>query len=168
MKVILFLSGLCIAVCILAGCVDTLDHGLALPTVTPVPTAVPEAPPPPVTVTIVPTVTTYRTPPPLSTIPPLYAISIQVQKNPIATDPWISVHYEGSGGRVLPSQIEAVVIRSDETIEQKSAVNPARGTRILLNGTVGTDRVMVTVTYLDGSVFTVKDEVLPSKPTVLL
>jgi hypothetical protein len=162
MKILLSLFGLFTLVCIIAGCVNTFEHSLSLPTVAPGQTTVPEPlpPPPPPTeiATSVPTIPAESHPPSISTAPPIYAISIQVQKNTVAIDPWISALYEGSSGLVLPSRIDLAVIRSDGTTERESAFNPARGTRILLNGTTGTDRVIVTVTYLDGSVYTVKDE----------
>jgi hypothetical protein len=57
--------------------------------------------------------------------------------------------------------MEATVIRSDGIIEQKSAFKPAKGTQILFNGTTRTDRVIVNVSYVDGSTYTVSDVQLP-------
>lgn len=155
---------LCAAAVLFAGCVNPGEPALVLPTITAEPSP---SPVPPVTAvqltTLVPTTSAPGTipdlnPRPTSIVPPLYQISIKVQKNPVPTNPWISVVYEGSPGRVLPALVEATLIRSDGIIEQKSVQYPPRGTQILFNGTPAADRVIVNVTYLDGSIFTVKDE----------
>ena len=156
MKPVLPLLFLCCAIVLSAGCVNPYEPALVLPTIPPVPTTPPVPPP-----MQVQTTTPAPDFPPAGGVPPLYRVSIQIQKNPITTKPWISVVYEGSIGRVLPAMVEATVIRSDGITEQKSARTPPRGTQLLFNGTTGADRVIVNVTYVDGSIFTVKDEVLP-------
>jgi hypothetical protein len=144
MKRILSLIGVCIIILLVAGCMSP-------------------APPsgsttgPTVPLTLAP----YLNPQPTSVVPPSYSVSIQIQKNTIPTNPWISVVYEGEAGLVLPSEVEAKVIRSDGTIEQESARNPPKGTQLLFNGTTRTDRVIVNVTYIDGSAYTVRDELVP-------
>lgn len=158
MKPVLPLLCLCCAIVLSAGCVNPYEPALVLPTITPVPTTTP----------VPPTMQVHMTTPapdffPTGVVPPLYTVSIQIQKNPITTNPWISVVYEGNMGRVLPAMVEATVIRSDGIIEQKSARSPPRGTQLLFNGTTRADRVIVNVTYMDGSVFTVRDEVLPMR-----
>jgi hypothetical protein len=156
MKIILPLLCLCFAVSLLAGCINPFEPALVLPTMTPVPTTTPV----PAT-TPLPTTTPDLNPRPTSVIPSLYTVSIQIQKNPVATNPWISVVYEGSVGRALPSRVDTTVIRPDGITEQKSARNPPRGTQIIINGTPYADRVIVNVTYMDGSSFTVRDELIP-------
>ncbi len=156
---------LCAAAVLITGCVNPGEPALVLPTMTaePSPSPVPPTTPVPATTPVSPITSALGTipdlnPRPTSIVPPLYHISIKIQKNPVPTNPWISVVYEGSPGRVLPSLVEATLIRSDGIIEQKSVHYPPRGTQILFNGTPAADRVIVNVTYLDGSIFTVKDE----------
>ncbi len=144
MKPIFTLFCACIAALILAGCVNTLPP--------PEPTTGP---------TVLPTITADLNPRPTSIVPPIYHVSIQIQKNTISTDPWISVVYEGGTGIVLPSLVEATVIRSDGITEQESARNPPKGTQLLFDGTTRPDRVIVNVTYIDGSFYTVRDELVP-------
>jgi len=140
MKMILSLIGVCIVIFLVAGCMS---------------------PAPPSGSTTGPTMPPYLKPQPTSVVPPSYSVSIQIQKNTIPTNPWISVVYEGQTGIVLPSVVEAKVIRSDGIIEQESARNPPKGTQLLFNGTKTTDRVIVNVTYIDGSAYTVRDELVP-------
>ena len=146
-----------------AGCVNPFEPALILPTTTSEPATAPVP-----AVTPPGTIPAGEAPPdlnpgPTSIIPPLYGISIQVQKNPVPTNPWISVVYEGSPGQVLPALVEAMVVRSDGVTERKSARNPPRGTQLLFNGTTAADRVIVNVTYQDGSVFTIQDALVPMR-----
>jgi hypothetical protein len=146
MRIILALLVSCIAIMMIAGCTSPVAPPPGTPTtgVTPVPTPKPDL-----------------EPQPTSVVPPIYGVSIQVQKNPISTNPWISVVFEGGSGLGYATLMEATVIRSDGIIEQKSAFKPAKGTQILFNGTTKTDRVIVNVSYVDGSTYTVRDVQVP-------
>jgi|GEM_PF-525420 hypothetical protein len=135
---------LCIAALIIDGCVNPLP----LPEPTPGPTVLPKTTP-------------DLNPLPTSVVPPIYHVSIQIQKNTVSTDPWISVVYEGGAGLVLPSLVEATVIRSDGITEQESAREPPKRTEFFFDGTTRPDRVIVNVTYIDGSFYTVRDELVP-------
>jgi hypothetical protein len=144
MKPVFLLMCICSAALIAAGCVNPLTP--------PEPTLGP---------TVLPTITPDLNPRPASVVPPSYHVSIQIQKNTISTDPWISVVYEGGAGLVLPSLVEATVIRSDGIVKQESARNPPKGTQLLFDGTTRPDRVIVNVTYIDGTFYTVRDELVP-------
>ncbi len=145
MKAIIALLVSCIAILVVAGCTSPVS-----PPVTPTTGATP-----------VPTATPDLEPQPTSVVPPIYTVSIQVQKNVVSTDPWISVVFEGGSGLGYATLMEATVIRSDGNIEQKSAFKPAKGTQLLFNGTTKTDRVIVNVSYVDGSTYTVTDIQVP-------
>jgi hypothetical protein len=145
MRVIIALFVSCIAIMMIAGCTS-----LAPPPATPTTEATP-----------VPTGTPDLEPRPTSVVPPIYGVSIQIQKNTISVNPWISVVFEGGSGLGYATLMEATVIRSDGIIEQKSAFRPAKGTQILFDGTTKTDRVIVNVSYVDGSTYTVTDVQVP-------
>jgi hypothetical protein len=145
MKVILALLVSCIAIMMIAGCTSPVS-----PPVTPTTEATP-----------VPTPTPDLEPQPTSVVPPIYTVSIQVQKNPISTNPWISVVFEGGSGLGYAKLMDVTVIRSDGLEEEKSAINPSKGTQILFDGTTKTDRVIVNVSYVDGSIYTVTDVQVP-------
>jgi PBP1b-binding outer membrane lipoprotein LpoB len=146
MKALFALFALGIAILLIAGCTAPASPPPIVPTTEPttVPTAVPDL-----------------QPQPTSIVPPVYTVSIQVQKNVVSTNPWISVTFEGGSGLGYATLMEAMVIRSDGVIEEKSAYRPAKGTQILFSGTTRTDRVIVNVSYVDGSSYTVTDVLVP-------
>ncbi len=146
MKALLALLISCIAVLVLAGCTSPVSPPTGTPTTG---------------ITAAPTATPDLEPQPTSVVPPIYTVSIQVQKNVVSTDPWISVVFEGGSGLGYATLMEATVIRSDGEIEQKSAFKPAKGTQLLFNGTTKTDRVIVNISYVDGSTYTVTDLQVP-------
>jgi PBP1b-binding outer membrane lipoprotein LpoB len=143
MKTIAMLLVICATALFLAGCT------------TPVPPA------PATTVPTVPPSSPDLVPLPTSVVPPFYAVSVQVLKNTISTNPYISVTFEGGQGLGFATLMEGTVIRSDGLIEMKSAQNPGIGTQLLFNGTTRTDRVIVNVTYVNGQTYTVKDDLVP-------
>jgi hypothetical protein len=144
MKAIVALLVICVVAICMAGCTT---------------------PAPPVPGTTVPTTLTSSipdlVPQPTSVVPPYYTVSVQVQKNTISTNPYISVTFNGGQGLGFATLMEATVILSDGIIESKSAKNPAIGTELLFNGTTRTDRVIVNVSYIDGNTYTVKDVPVP-------
>jgi hypothetical protein len=148
MKAFLPLLLLGIALILVAGCTNPIVTPLETPTVTPAPT---EVPPP----------TPDLKPQPTDTVPPNQQVAIQITKNTVAIDPWVSVLFAGGAGQSYVSVVTATIIRSDRTTETKSAMYPGIGTNILFDGTTRTDRVIVNVTYTDGNTYTVKDELVP-------
>lgn len=99
-------------------------------------------------------------PQPTDVVPPIQQVAIQVTKNTVATDPWVSVLFAGGSGQSYVTEMNTTIIRFDGIIETKSASFPAINTNIFLNGTTRTDRVIVNVSYTDGNTFTVKDELV--------
>ena len=103
-------------------------------------------------------------PEPTDVMPPTYAVTVQVVKNTIATDPSITVTYEGGQGLAFTQSMTAEVIRSDGTVEQQTVESPQMGSEILLAGTTGTDRVIVFVTIANGVTYRVFDRDMPFQP----
>ncbi len=130
-----------------------LVAGCTSPVVPPVDTP----PPTPPEVTLPPP-TSNRVPQPTDVVPPNQQVAIQVTKNTVAIDPWVSVLFTGGAGQSSVTVMTATIIRSDGLTETGSAPNPAIGTNIMLSGTTRTDRVIVNVSYTDGHTYTVKDE----------
>lgn len=143
MKAIIAILVLCATALLLAGCTTPVPP----PPATTVPAATPSIP--------------DLVPQPTSVVPPYYSVSVQVIKNTISTDPWISVTFEGGQGLGFATVMEATVVRSDGLIETKSVGNPAIGTKLLFNGTTRTDRAIVNVTFVNGQSYTVKDDLVP-------
>ena len=150
MKAFLPLLLLGIALILVAGCSSPIVTPPATPTPSPTPTAVPTPLPIP-----------DLQPKPTDVVPPFQQVAIQVTKNTVATDPWVSVLFAGGSGQSYVSVMTATIIRFDGTTETMSAPYPGIGTNILLSGTTQTDRVIVNVTYTDGNTYTVKDELVP-------
>jgi len=103
-------------------------------------------------------------PEPTDVMPPTYAVTVQVVKNTIATDPSITVTYEGGQGLAFTQSMTAEVIRSDGIVEQQTVQSPQMGSEILLSGTTGTDRVIVYVTIANGVTYRVFDKDMPFQP----
>jgi hypothetical protein len=140
------LAMLCIALVVVAGCTTPIS-------------------PPSTPVTPLPTVPSATggdlVPQPTDVVPPYQQVAIQVSKNTVATDPWISVLFAGGGGQSYVVSMVATVIRSDGVVETETALSPEINTNLMLNGTTRTDRAIVNVTYTDGKTYTVKDELVP-------
>jgi hypothetical protein len=143
MKTIVVLLVICIGILYMAGCTTPTPPGPG----TTVPTAPPSIP--------------DLVPRPTSVVPPYYNVSVQVMKNTISTNPYISVTFNGGQGLGFATLMEATAILSDGIIESQSAKDPAIGTELLFNGTTRTDRVIVNVSYVDGNTYTVKDVLVP-------
>jgi hypothetical protein len=148
MKAFLPLLLMCIALILVAGCNNLIVTPPETPTVTLTPTAVPLPTP-------------DLQPKPTDIVPPVQQVAIQVTKNTVAIDPWVSVLFAGGSGQSYVAVMTATIIRFDGTTDTKSAPSPGIGTNILLSGTTRTDRVIVNVTYTDGHTYTVKDELVP-------
>jgi hypothetical protein len=145
MKIRVSLLLACIAVLLIAGCSNQTGTPPATPIPTPIPTAVPLPTP-------------DLQPKPTDIVPPFQQVVLQITKNTVATDPWVSVLFAGGSGQSYVTTMTAMIIRFDGITETKAASYPVGGTNILLNGTTRTDRVIVNVTYTDGHSYTVEDE----------
>lgn len=146
---LLFLLG--IVLILVAGCTNPVVTPLETPTVTPPPTEV-SLPTPDLT------------PQPTDAVPPFQGVAIQVTKNTVSIDPWVSVLFAGGLGQPYVTVMTATIIRSDGATETRSAPYPGIGTNILLSGTTKTDRVIVDVTFTNGKTYRVKDELVPFQP----
>jgi hypothetical protein len=152
MKAFFILVVLCAVILLIAGCTSPVATPADTPTITPTPTPSP---------TIESIATPNLMPQPTDSIPPFQRVDLQVTKNTVATDPWVSVLFAGGSGQSYVTMMTATIIRIDGFTETKSTMYPEIGTNILLSGSTRTDRVIVNVSYTDGSTYTVKDERVP-------
>ena len=118
----------------------------------------------PTLITPLQTPTLSLVPEPTDIIPPTYSVTVQVIKNTIATDPSITVTFEGGQGLAFVEFMTAKVIRSDGMVEQQTVENPQMGSEIVLSGTTGTDRVLVYVAIANGVTYKVFDKDMPFQP----
>lgn len=156
MKALFPLLLLGIILLLVAGCTNPVVTPLETPVVTPLET--PAVTPPP---TEVPLPTPDLTPQPTDVVPSFQAVAIQVTKNTVSIDPWVSVIFAGGLGQPYVTVMTATIFRSDGNTETSSARYPGIGTEIILPGTTETDRVMVNVTFTNGKTYRVKDELVP-------
>lgn len=140
------LAFVCIALLMVAGCTSPISP--PSPPETPFPTSTPAQVP-------------DLVPEPTDVVPPYQQVYVQVTKNTVSTDPWISVLFAGGAGQSYVVQMTATVIHPDGTIETQSARSPEMGTNLMFSGTTKTDRAIVNITYTDGETYTVKDELVP-------
>ncbi len=143
---ITILTVFCIALVMVAGCTTPVE-----------PDTTPETTAPTATPTVLPDLR----PQPTDVVPLYQQVSIQISKNTVATDPWISEVFAGGGGQSYVVSMQATVIRSDGGIETEIAQSPGIQTTLMFAGTTRDDRAIVNVTYTDGMTYTVKDELVP-------
>ena len=152
MKTLLPLTLLCIGIVLIAGCSGPLITPTPNPTVTPTPS---------------PTPTPTPLPPPdleprqTDVVPPYQQVVVQVTKNTVAVDPWVSVLFAGGSGQSYATMMTATIIRMDGLTETQAVLYPEIGTNIMLSGSTQTDRVIVNMTYTNGATYTVKDVRVP-------
>jgi hypothetical protein len=101
-------------------------------------------------------------PKPTETIPSMYQVQIETYKNPLGSDPYISITFRGGSGQAYTQSMDALVLRSDNTIEFGSSPYPQVGSQIILNGTTGTDRLIVDIVMANER-YRVVDELMPLK-----
>jgi hypothetical protein len=105
-------------------------------------------------------------PGPVVTVPPIYDVQIQVNKNMIFTNPDITVFFRGGKGQYIIRKMFVQVFRSDGTYESGQLEHAAGEFRtdesVTVQGTTGTDRVIVTVTIL-GTEYKIYDQSLEFK-----
>lgn len=147
MKKILSLLIFCVALLLIAGCTNQPVTPTETSTPTPEPTAEPTQRP-------------SLQPGPTDVVPSFQQVSLQITKNTVAINPWVSVLFAGGSGQSYVTEISATIIRSDGITETKSVSYPPMSTNIMLNGTTHNDRVIVNVSYTDGHTYTVRDEIV--------
>lgn len=101
------------------------------------------------------------TPGPTDRVPDYESVFIEVMKNTISINPYITTTFAGGKGLGYVVVMTTTVIRSDCVVETGSVNYPQMGSNITLMGTTGTDRVMVNVTMTDGMTYTVIDQDVP-------
>jgi len=92
-------------------------------------------------------------PGPTVTVPPIYRVEIQENRNHNPIHPDITVTFRGGDGQVFLKKILATVVRSDGLVIQKEIDQPENGQisvgeNVTLPGTTGVDRVIVVVTII--------------------
>jgi hypothetical protein len=162
MKKVLFLLIICLTFCFIMGCCNP-----------------PPLPPPPEnpqayyngtyngstihTVPLIPSrIEIAWKPKPTETIPPMYEVQIETYKNPLGSDPFISTTFRGGSGQAYTQSMDALVLRSDNIIEFESIPYPLVGSQIIMNGTTGTDRLVVDIVMANER-YRVVDELMPLK-----
>jgi hypothetical protein len=92
----------------------------------------------------------------------MYQVQIETYKNPLASDPYISTTFRGGAGQIYTQSMEALVLRSDNRVEYETIAYPQVGSQIILNGTTGTDRLIVDI-IMANQKYRVVDELMPLK-----
>jgi hypothetical protein len=139
-----------------AGCFGTTPEKPATPAPTPEPT-------PEITETATPqqAPTASTKPGPTDTLPPVWQLSISVEKAGTYSKTIIA-HFDGGKGQIAVMKIDVRVTRSDGTVETKP-LKTLNGEVAEIEGTSGTDRVEVIVTMNSGVAYKIIDQQMPYK-----
>jgi len=149
MKKLIGLFTLCMVAFMVAGCCMPPPTTEGIQTISPTSTA-PE-----------PSIGHNMIPQPTDVIPPFYSITVQVGKNTVSVDPYITVSFRGGPGQEFTQSMHAIVYRSDGSTESGTVAYPQVGSEIILSGTTGTDRVVVDVTLVTGETYHSYDALVP-------
>ena len=147
-KIPVFLALALLALALAPGCTMPQGGGTPAPTTTTGPVSAVTIPPGPV-----------------MTVPPAYAVAIQVTRDPNTAFPYINVAFRGGNGQLILPMITVTVARSDGQVIQKDIPMTGQnqyavGDSVRILGTTGTDEVVVVVTIL-GRDYKIYDENLP-------
>jgi len=127
--------------------------------VTPSPTATTAQP------TLQPTVATPAVTPTLGfiegSLPSQYDVTVTVVRNTVATNPLITTTFRGGKGVNFLSSMDVIVSRSDGQVVTQSLEKPQVNSVIDLQGTLGTDRVEVFVSLVNGDRYRIFDQSMP-------
>ena len=93
-------------------------------------------------------------PGPTVTVPPIYDVQIQVNRNPNPVYPYITVTFAGGKGQVFLQKIVATMVPSVGMPVTKELDRPengqiSKGDSMTFTGTTGIDRIIVVVTILN-------------------
>ena len=101
------------------------------------------------------------------TVPPIYAVAVDVHRNPTGLYKEVTVTFQGGKGQYLTQRVDATITRSDCSSETKSITRPESGSiqagsSVTFNGS-DRDRVLVTV-VINGVPYTIIDQVYALAP----
>lgn len=159
-RTFLIIGGILCALLLSAGCTQTPVTPPATTVATTVPTTVPTSTPAPTTAIVTPAPTSIG-PGPVETLPPQYDVTIDVDRNVVATDPKITTTFRGGKGINFVTSMEVTVNRSTGTSETQQIIKPKVNDQIVIQGTTGTDRVIIRVTTADGKTYLIYDQMMP-------
>lgn len=139
-----------------AGCTQQ-PPGPATEVPTPVPTtAQPTVQPTVVTPAVTPTTGFIEGP-----LPSQYDVTVQVDRNRVATNPLITTTFRGGKGINFVSSMDVTVSRSDGQVVTRTIGKPQVNSFIEIQGTLGTDRVEVFISLVDGTRYRIYDQAMP-------
>ena len=142
-----------------AGCTTTPSG----PTTT-VATTVPPTTPPTIA-TAVPTTVPTTTVPTVdyvdSPIPSSQKVEVQVTRNTVSTDPYITISFRGGSGINFLQRLDITVTRSDGSVVVDTLSRPQVNDKIDILGTRGVDNVKVVAQMSDGKRYLIYNEDLP-------
>ena len=87
-------------------------------------------------------------------------VFVNIDKDSISKT--IVITFRGGSGQNIVKKIDALVMRSDGSFYE-STLDPHVGASVIVDGTNGTDRVQVVVTYLNGEIYKIIDAELISR-----
>ena len=138
-----------------AGCTTT-PSGPTTTVATTVPTTTPPTIATTVPTTAVPTADYVDSP-----IPSSQKVEVQVTRNTVSTDPYITISFRGGSGINFLQRLDITVTRSDGSVVVDTLSRPQVNDKVDILGTRGVDNVKVVAQMSDGKRYLIYNEDLP-------
>lgn len=157
-RIFLIIAGILVALLLSAGCTQTPVTPPATTMATTAPTTIQTTANPVPTTAVATPKTPSLEPQPVDTIPSYQMVTVDVVRNVVAINPSITATFRGGLGTTATAAMDMTVIKSDGTFDQKQILTPRVNDQLIIQGTTGTDRVVVKVTMVDGKTYTIYDQ----------
>jgi len=143
------LTVLLVACLLCAGCTGTADNPAPSPTGAPTVTATPTS-----------TTSVSLTPGPTQTAPPGKEVNFQITENyPSRVTSDLTVTFVGGAGQSYLTSIDVRVTKANGEVVTDS-MEITRGKEFTIKNAKGDNRVEITVAYVTGGSYTIKDEIV--------
>ncbi len=97
-------------------------------------------------------------PSPTDEVPVYKQVTISVHRNEIPVYPYLAIRFDGGRGQPAVTDLDVTVYLETGEIKKAKLENKV-GSEVQIDGSLGTDRVVVVATYTDGSRAKVYDKI---------
>jgi len=94
-------------------------------------------------------------------MPSSQKVEVQVTRNTVSTDPYITISFRGGSGQNFLQRLDITVTRSDGSVVVDTLTRPQVNDKIDILGTRGVDNVKVVAQMSDGKRYLIYNQDLP-------